>query len=458
MSKTMSLAMKNLQMENELLIGSVSENLYPAVNGQERILHISHTDLDGVSSVLVDAFYVEQYNEILREYKIKADILQKHFYALFINPADLKCVLGDMLFHIKSDISIEPVFDKYIITDLNIPEDVFDAILDFGLEKFLIVDHHVITYNPEEKIINHPKYKDWTPNMIGEHCIITSTFYSQYRLSEKKTCATELFIHGYLIKQLENLKEFAEDFVDRAIDFQYEKLYFLGEAVRLWDTFEWKDYSPVSVNRVCALRLNLFLGSTSREYYRDYIYDYLTYGKDIEYMDLGHSFRHVNGDIHTTSFVFDDFVDIAEKKRNTYVEKAVQNIYHLFIPINVDEADTADLLDRPEYEEPRTIPRSDYMHIVVVNAERYASEIGDTIIETEPDVDFVMIIMSNTVSLRASKRCTIDISALARENGGGGHKAAAGFPLSKGDQYLLHVDLVHHLDMERQLMRIAKEK
>jgi len=70
--------------------------------------------------------------------------------------------------------------------------------------------------------------------------------------------------------------------------------------------------------------------------------------------------------------------------------------------------------------------------IGIVFAESYASELGNQII-IEQAVDYVVLIngQSKKVSLRSAK--DIDISVIAQQYGGGGHKNAAGFPLKIKD-------------------------
>ncbi len=71
----------------------------------------------------------------------------------------------------------------------------------------------------------------------------------------------------------------------------------------------------------------------------------------------------------------------------------------------------------------------DKNHLVLV-ANSKASQIGNTILKQFPSVAYVAMANTerNVVELR-SRQGGFDVSALAKENGGGGHQAAAGFPL-----------------------------
>jgi len=65
----------------------------------------------------------------------------------------------------------------------------------------------------------------------------------------------------------------------------------------------------------------------------------------------------------------------------------------------------------------------------IVYADQYVSELGNSIVENY-SCDFAMIIsMDGTVSLRS--KGDIDVSEIAKGLGGGGHKAAAGFPITE---------------------------
>lgn len=64
-------------------------------------------------------------------------------------------------------------------------------------------------------------------------------------------------------------------------------------------------------------------------------------------------------------------------------------------------------------------------------ASRYVSELGNAICKEHNDIDICAIVCANrgTVELRAVKD-NVDLSVIAKKLGGGGHKRAAGFPLS----------------------------
>lgn len=67
----------------------------------------------------------------------------------------------------------------------------------------------------------------------------------------------------------------------------------------------------------------------------------------------------------------------------------------------------------------------------VVFAEQYQSELGNRLCERNPHVDLVAMVDlgSRKVSLRTASDL-VDVSVIAKANGGGGHPKASGFPLT----------------------------
>lgn len=71
----------------------------------------------------------------------------------------------------------------------------------------------------------------------------------------------------------------------------------------------------------------------------------------------------------------------------------------------------------------------------VTYADRYVSELGNAICENNNDIDICMIVCLSrgqygSIELRTTKD-DVDLSAIAKKMGGGGHKKAAGFPLTE---------------------------
>ena len=70
--------------------------------------------------------------------------------------------------------------------------------------------------------------------------------------------------------------------------------------------------------------------------------------------------------------------------------------------------------------------------IGVVYAEEHINIIGNTLCRRHPEIDCVALIScgSNSISFRSVKD-DMDVSALAKMFGGGGHRLAAGAPLKE---------------------------
>jgi oligoribonuclease NrnB/cAMP/cGMP phosphodiesterase (DHH superfamily) len=74
----------------------------------------------------------------------------------------------------------------------------------------------------------------------------------------------------------------------------------------------------------------------------------------------------------------------------------------------------------------------------IVFADRFVSELGNRLCETFDGLDYIAIVDpgSMKVSLRTIKD-DVDVSAIAKEHGGGGHKSAAGYYFEREMQNLM---------------------
>ena len=80
-----------------------------------------------------------------------------------------------------------------------------------------------------------------------------------------------------------------------------------------------------------------------------------------------------------------------------------------------------------------TIYKNEVIHefdynIGVIFAEKSSPVIANTALERNPDLDFCAVVSNNQVSIYANKD-EINVSAIAKIFGGGGHKEAAGFTI-----------------------------
>jgi oligoribonuclease NrnB/cAMP/cGMP phosphodiesterase (DHH superfamily) len=95
----------------------------------------------------------------------------------------------------------------------------------------------------------------------------------------------------------------------------------------------------------------------------------------------------------------------------------------------------------------RTIKGKSY-RIGFLYGVRFASSTGAALYsDPELNLDAVIMVGGNTISMRASKTSEIDLSEIAALNAGGGHAKASGFPLS----YLLGTELIEFVIKKMRL-------
>lgn len=78
----------------------------------------------------------------------------------------------------------------------------------------------------------------------------------------------------------------------------------------------------------------------------------------------------------------------------------------------------------------------------VVFAEQYINDVGNTLSERNPDLDFIMVINPNDfkISLRTTRE-DIKVNDFAKKFGGGGHDKASGFHLDYGSKHFKKIVL-----------------
>lgn len=96
-------------------------------------------------------------------------------------------------------------------------------------------------------------------------------------------------------------------------------------------------------------------------------------------------------------------ISLEEERRNNYITKAMKNLHYF--------------TDKKG------------LRVAVVFAEMYTSELGNEII-AHGLADYVLIINAQRAKASLRSRKEVDISGIAEQNGGGGHKNAAGFGIN----------------------------
>ena len=119
----------------------------------------------------------------------------------------------------------------------------------------------------------------------------------------------------------------------------------------------------------------------------------------IERMEKRFLERPYNGFTETENLL----INLEEERKNSYIKKAMRSL------MNIKDKNGND--------------------VCIVFAEKYASELGNHIIQ-DGTADYVLLINAQNKRVSIRSRQEIDIRMIAEENGGGGHKNAAGFPIT----------------------------
>lgn len=370
---------------------------------RRKILHISHTDLDGYIPVMLNKMIVTLCDDV-----DKSVIIPEHEYeSMHINPPELIEILSDNEFIQK--------YDTIIITDLRISGDVLLKIIEYGLEKFYIADHHPIDYDLEASIKSFEKYKSWNTEDITEHIVLSETLgigvNNQLEEEIRKTCGTELYWELFLYKWLKEMH-----FIFRENYRFISNIRRIVNATRAWDTYDWKNLTPNSMDRITAERLQILFSTISKDDLLNYLIDYM-------YLGDNYSFTY---DINTSPFSIDIekrcklpiayIINSEIDKKNKYIEKMTN-------PNNKNYQMFTWSINTPNYK--------DTLNAALIFSNRYASDIGYDILEQESDIDIVIIISNRSVQLRSLDHLA-DCGKIAKLYGGGGHHNAAGFiPLTQ---------------------------
>ena len=296
----------------------------------------THWDLDGVACAILAGIIYE-----------KSEI-NMNFTSPNKLDEDINKLLDDETFD-----------DEILITDLSISKETAERLNKYNrkskkINKVLLIDHH--------RNLEWLNEYDWA--------------YVKTESDNRMTCATELLYKMHK-KELDEYSSAIENFV---------------EAVRRWDTWEWKTkYNKYYYSRA----LNKLLEVYGIADFINLIQNNIMYCNailtDEDYRILEGHFK-----------VFSNYVNIKDKqimttKINSY------NVGLLF-------------------------------------AENNISELGNELLDRHPELDYMALITPTSVCLRTNKD-DIDLSLIAKEKGGGGHKKAAGYPIKKEyiEKYLSNI-------------------
>ena len=199
----------------------------------------------------------------------------------------------------------------------------------------------------------------------------------QIYIDDHMTCGTEL-LYLYLSDLILNKYK---DNPMMFVNYSERRLRFFVELVRKYDTWEWKT-ETLEPDKSFSKMLNDLLGLITKDEFTESMYDSI---------------------MNDRTFFPKRYLNLLEQEevvRNKYLDNKLKNV---------------------------TIKEWEGYTVGFIIAEKYTSELG-SLICSKLDVDIAVMITENSVSLRS---IDVDVSAIAKERGGGGHYCASGFPINK---------------------------
>lgn len=199
----------------------------------------------------------------------------------------------------------------------------------------------------------------------------------------EKTCGTRMVFDYAIPFSKSHLSSF------QSIHETNKKIYLLEhfvEIVRKYDTWLWN----TKYNDEIPKKYNDLLYILGRNKFYGNIRNKIEYGKDMK--------MHLSKQDNL-------LLELEEEKIKRYVDKKEKSI----------------------------IKVSEFSHkFGVIFCENYVSQVGNTLSERNPDLDFIMMINLDDmkVNLRTTRK-DVKVNDFAKQFGGGGHPRAAGFTLSK---------------------------
>lgn len=218
----------------------------------------------------------------------------------------------------------------------------------------------------------------------GTAALIGSTEWMKSRLKLLDHHKTALWLNeepwAKVAVDIDGVKTCGAELLLNELDCGGQKLSQFVELVRLYDTWIWK-----AIGELFALELNDLYHLLGKKTFVKDMLQIICYG---DYSNFSISDKHVF------------LMKVENERKERYISDKLKQV-------NVCE------------------------NCSIVYAEQYTSELGNRMCREFPQGDFAVIvdIGKGTVSLR-TERDDVDVSAIAKTFGGGGHQKAAGYPLS----------------------------
>ena len=265
----------------------------------------------------------------------------------------------------------------YVGSEKNNYDRVFITDISISDEVATIIEYYKDkTYYPEVILLDHHK----TAEFLNKYdwCNVIEN------INGEKTCGTSLF-YNYLVENilLQNSRAWKWDY-------GYNLFQFV-ESVRKYDTWLWK----TKYDEIEPKMWNDLLYIMGKENFIEKIMNIVGFKPSLDFTEF---------DLKLLEYKQRDIDKYIESKDKSIIIKPLQ-----------------------------------CYQVGFVFAEQYHSELGNTLCELHPELDFVVVInLSQSISYRTIK--DIDLSVIAKIYGGGGHPKASGSPITdEVRKYLLKV-------------------
>jgi oligoribonuclease NrnB/cAMP/cGMP phosphodiesterase (DHH superfamily) len=351
------------------------------------VFHISHNDLDGYSCVMISRYFDKLYENA-----------GLSFTTVEINAGDIK--------EFELAISKAREYDLIIVTDLAINREMWGIIAGSRIrDKLIYIDHHVVPENMNDVITADGNEASNKRVLAGDNL----WYFNEQGISAAKLY-TRTLIGLALMKEPAETDHGASKSVtqfSRLLQthdkLEHRNLRYYADIVSIYDTYEHvKD--PSKPESIAARELNILFTHLNRATFGRYINAFI---KDDS----------INTNLLTDGFNTGPNTDFSWIKaylsemifmKDEYIKKICKK-YPLVRLITTDG--------------------TKYL-TAIVYTDRYVSDIGYNICLSDDSVDICVCITGDTVQFRSIKE-DVDVSILARQLGGGGHKHASGAKMTQ---------------------------
>lgn len=332
----------------------------PRVKATDKIMLLTHTDLDGSGAVVVLKYI---FNDVTWTHCSNNSMNYKIYDAIKMN-------------HINN------YYDFIIITDISVNKETAEIINDeFGDDNnFIILDHHKTAL-----YLNEYNWAAVSPELVSDSFRADkyneAILYNNIDPDAPRSSSGTSLLYDYL------------DYIGCTKPFRDLYLKEFVHRVATYDTFDWKN----TFNAPSFKRLNMIFTIYGQEMFEDQFLKFF------------------NGDISFNEFksINDMLIEIEESKRDSYLNY-VKN--------------TGFIKGELTYKD-------NIYSVSIWPGNNYLPDVFDIMKQESPSDLYVIYYFTGdqeTVSLRSDN---IDLSELAADYGGGGHSAAAGFPIKREIQF-----------------------